>query len=180
MTAAQSLPSNSETAHWRTYRSQKFGFEVKYPPCFVVSKDSGGYIVFRAPHADARFGLSISRLRQRGKLTLEEFVHDDTAYEKDHSYSYAGESVKSRDGMTIYRFQRILGSSTRQGSFFLRDHDEGIMADYLIEYDRCGGGGCGEGERSGQRMVKDPHTKQYEQILSTVRFIEPAADAGGQ
>jgi hypothetical protein len=178
--AAQSPPSNAKTSSWRTYRSQEYGFELKYPAGFVISKDSGGYVVFRAPQAGPRFGLSISRRRQLGKLTLPEFVHNDTAYEQDHSYSYAGESVESRDSMTIYRFRRILGSSTRQGTFFLKDHEEGIMADYLIEYDRCSGGGCGPGRNSGPHMVKDPHTREYDLILSTFRFIKQATTEGGQ
>lgn len=175
MTGGPLQSNDPKAVHWRTYRNQEHGFEVKYPPGFVISEDSGGYVVFRAPHADARFGLSISAPRQRGKLTLAEFVHNDTAYEKDHSYSFAGESVGSRGGMTIYRFQRILGSSTRQSVFFLKNQHEGTMADYLVEYDRCNGGGCGEGESSGPHIVKDPHIKQYEQILSNFRFIEPAA-----
>jgi len=178
--AAQSPPSNAETSNWRTCRNREYGFEVKYPPGFVVSRDSGGYIVFKAPDADSRFGLSISKPRQRGKLTLAEFVHNDTAYEKDHSYSYARESVESRGGMTVYRFQRILGSSTRQGSFFLKDNEEGIMADYLIDYDRCSGGGCGPGENSGPHIVKNPHTSEYDQVLSTFRFIEPAVTRSAQ
>lgn len=178
--AAQSPPSNAETSSWRTYRSQKYGFEVKYPPGFTVSEDPAGYVVFTVPHADPRFGLTISRMRQRGELTLAEFVHDDTAYEKDRSYSYALESLESRDGMTIYRYQRILGSSARQESFFLKDHDEGTMADYLIEYDRCNGGGCGPEESASDRVLKNPCVKQYDQILSTFRFIKQSAADDGQ
>ena len=176
----QSSPSNAEAAHWRIYRSQEYGFEVKYPPGFNVSEDPAGYIVFTAPHANSQFGLSISRPRVRGKLTLAEFVHDDTAYEKDNSYSYAMESVVSKDGMTIYRYQRILGSSARQGIFFLKNPTEGTMSDYLIEYDRCNGGGCGPDESASDRIIKNPYAKQYDQILSTFRLIQSAATDGGQ
>lgn len=147
---------------------------MQYPADFNVTEDHAGYMVFRAPNADERFGLTISRLWHRGKLTLAEFVHNDTMYEQDHSFSYAHESVASRDGMRIYRFEQILGSSTRQGTFFLKDRNEGTMADYLVEFDRCNGGGCGPDVKAGTRIVKDPHTGDYERILATFRFIGTA------
>jgi hypothetical protein len=178
--APQSPPSNAKISKWRTYRNRKYGFEVKYPPAVEVSEDRAGYIIFKADHADPRFALNISRLRERGKLTVPEFVHDDTSYEQDHSYAYAGESVVSREGVTVYRFQRILGSSSEQGSFFLKNQNEGTMAEYVIQYDPCNGGGCGPGRHMSTSFLKNPYIKLYDEIFSTFRFIEPASSGSAQ
>ncbi len=154
--ASRTTGDSIDTSTWKTYRNEKYGFEMKYPVGYKIEEDSTGYLVLKP--LDTEFDLTISLIRTREPLeTAGVFVHNNTGYDTDYKFGYTDESVATINGIIVYRFKQILAREDDWHFFFLKDADHGVDASWTNSHVDYG---------------ENPFGHEFETILSTFKFTK--------
>lgn len=74
--------AETDTSTWKTYRSEKHGFELKYPGTWSVHEASGsmeGLLICRTPQPDAKAGVqfAIQRKANSDRLSVEGWLDNE-------------------------------------------------------------------------------------------------------
>ena len=75
-------PAETDTSTWKTYRSEKHGFELKYPSTWSVHEASGSLesvLICRTPQPDAKTGVQFALQRQANpdRLSIEGWLDSE-------------------------------------------------------------------------------------------------------
>jgi len=155
--AIQLSSVKDETANWKTYRNEKYGFEFKYLSNFKISEDETGRYILITPENKDEYQLAISGIRERGSLTIGQFVHDDSTYGTVENVQIRDESNAIVNGINVYRFSVLLGRENDWHLFFLKDNNHGVDASWTNFHVDYG---------------NNPYGDKIEQILSTFKFTK--------
>jgi len=69
--AEPSAPAKDQTANWKTYKNEEYGFEVKYPVDLVLKKNTGeAYISFEGKLAEKSYFLQFGYVSQSALSTI--------------------------------------------------------------------------------------------------------------
>ncbi len=161
------------SSNWKTYTNNEYGFQIKYPQTFSITKDVNyaPRIILEnaAKDKNSEFSLYFDTLK-RNNLTLEEFIHSDTAYEQDKTSGvYDIESVSMVNGVTVYKFRKMFGCLHEYHVFFLKNSNEGTDSYYSTD------NGCDTQswiDAHPEGVTKNPYKDVFDQVISTFTFIK--------
>lgn len=153
-------PSKIPQANWKTFTNEKYGYEVKYPPNWILQEE-GETVQFLEPPAQSSFGrFGISIVDNPQNLTLDQWSNE---YNLPLPNTPKTNLAKLVGDLTVHgnpakKFTVFQFDSQRVEIFTMKD---GVLI--LVSFD--------------DYYPNDPnfneHQKTYNQILSTFKFLEP-------
>jgi len=139
---------NDQFKGWKTYRNEKYGFEVKYPGNWTLIENSKEQIGFFEPgHSPGKEYLGdifINVINNPNKLTIDEYIQGKPSVIEDvGTMIIAGRTARQikESGMLEFKTTVI------------------PMKDYFIEITK-------------EENYRERRDKIYNQILSTFKFVE--------
>lgn len=155
------VPTIDETANWKTYRNEKYGFEMKYPDNWIVNiaddsirfqtfpEPSPGYGGFPGGKNDIQISLSV-KANSEG-LDLEKFFAKQSL----------GRIVKSKQSIVLGNISGIIATYDEEVGAGMSEVYS-VANNFLIE----GIVFCGSND------VKEKAISIFDQILSTFKFLD--------
>ena len=169
-----SILSQNQTAGWKTYRNEKYGFEFEMPAGYVPLKEIEGWLVFSS--SDGEFQLKPSR--GIGDFIL--LVGDGISYKYNFQQD-AFELAESRPGLypSSYYGLKPLKRNARGSSFYNSNVGGGIVisnvytfvseeADVVIRLRVISGEGHSE---SGVDYRANMAARDIEKVINSFTFV---------
>jgi len=155
-----------DTANWQTYRSEDWGFEVKYPDKYaIISQDSYSIIKPITPQDyldEPGYYLVLEHRTRRQEQKWADFILEGGVLEdKENEYYIGHESVErtNSSGREVYLFTRALASSAHHYFYMLEQAEDGFPLQ---------GVDCYYWGRFA--ALGNPYFSDYKKIIETIKF----------
>lgn len=158
-----------ETADWKTYQNEEYGFEVRYLFDKYETLEKADYIIIKPKELkldiqDPGYLLVIEEREREQSKTWEEFILAGAKLEeKNHDYYISDERTPydSSAGKEIYYFCRALAPTVCHTFYVLEKDDKGVPKKgidvyFWFRYQALG----------------NPYALDYKAIVDTIKFID--------
>jgi hypothetical protein len=160
-------PTPDPTTDWKTYTDKYYGglFLIKYPPDWKVKPDDfNKYIFFESSDYDANIDkgmIIIVAVSDTKQTDIEQWFSDYKLVEGPNTVQVYEDTLKriTVGGIPALQYDISLQASETTTSFIKNNKIFSISINNTL---------------SNNKQIIDAQTKNYDQILSTFKFLEPA------
>jgi hypothetical protein len=162
--------TKSETADWKTYRNEEYGFEIKYPVIAVVIKNHRQY----PSDSNYLLGLDIESLHPTFSPQLEIIGKD---YLEDCFYSYLNKSVK-KEKVIINNEEFCLNVDEDEGPGFKDKYysyaikSKKVNKFIVFQFTEFIRSSSVYPDYEREKLDEENAMNSFKQVLSTFRFLE--------